>query len=194
MNITLPLWIALSQWTLLFALGWLVVMMYRQLAVLMKLQDQGNDRYGLPIGQTAPSFEYTAANDARAIPVRFEPIGNWSLLLFADPGCASCESALLAIEASKPRLDSPLHILVVTSVEKERIAAIEVFRTTSITIACVSKDVPSQLYRTHITPFIYLIDDQGTIRDKEVAVNKTSVRKMIKKVERNVITMVPTTS
>lgn len=93
MSIELPLWIVVSQWMLLFALGLLVIVMYRQLGTLMKFQDQGDERYGLPIGTRAPAFEYTMADDAQARPMRFEPGGTWSLLLFADPGCASCETA-----------------------------------------------------------------------------------------------------
>lgn len=35
MNISLPLWMLVSQWMLLFALGFLVILMYRQIGYIL---------------------------------------------------------------------------------------------------------------------------------------------------------------
>src|SRR5437763_14628486 len=59
-DITLPLWLIVSQWVLLFALGFLIIVMYSQVAFLQPLNDQGSDREGIPRGEKAPTFDYTA--------------------------------------------------------------------------------------------------------------------------------------
>ncbi len=47
-DITLPVWLFVSQWVLLFALGFLIIMMYRQVAYLEQVKDHGAERNGLP--------------------------------------------------------------------------------------------------------------------------------------------------
>src|SRR5438034_11685266 len=89
-DITLPLWLVVSQWTLLFALGFLIIIMYRQVAFLQRLRDGGSEREGLPIGEKAPVFDYLPVN-GRSSSGHFDPRGSWSLLVFADPTCVSCQ-------------------------------------------------------------------------------------------------------
>jgi hypothetical protein len=183
-DITLPLWLVVSQWTLLFALGLLVIVMYRQVAYLQMLKDAGSERDGLPIGERAPSFDCTPINRGTAVPSRFEPAGHWSLLLFADPGCASCETALQALEQLVSTFTPTLRIQVVTSAEPARITAVETFNTTSFDICRVHHEVSTQLYRARVTPFAFLIDPEGIIRAKGIAGNERSLRNLVRKVDR----------
>jgi hypothetical protein len=80
-DITLPVWLVVSQWMLLFALGFLVIVMYRQLGFLLQLKDLGTEREGLPIGEKAPAFDYRLVNQNTDASIHFEPKGGWSLLL-----------------------------------------------------------------------------------------------------------------
>src|SRR5436190_20300152 len=81
-DITFPVWLVVSQWVLLFGLGFLVITMYRQIALLESLKGAGSEREGLPVGAKAPSFDYMPVNQNINVPVRFESEGKWSLLLF----------------------------------------------------------------------------------------------------------------
>jgi hypothetical protein len=182
-DIRLPLWVVVSQWTLLFALGWLVIVMYRQVAYLQLLKDAGSERDGLPIGERAPAFDYTPVKGGTAVPTRFEPKGHWSLLLFADPGCASCETALQALEQLVPTFAHTLRIQVVTSAELTQIMAVELFTTTSFAICRVRHDVVTGLYRARVTPFAFLIDPEGIIRAKGIAGNERSLRNVVRQVD-----------
>src|SRR2546421_2664717 len=71
-DVTLPLWLVVSQWTLLFALGFLIIVMYRQASFLQQLKDQGSEREGLSIGEKAPAFDYTPVNRSTSASARFE--------------------------------------------------------------------------------------------------------------------------
>jgi len=180
MNITLPVWLVVSQWVLLFALGFLVIVMYRQLGFLLHLKDLGTEREGPHIGERAPAFDYISVNQNTGASVHFEPEGGWSLLLFADPGCMSCQDALPIFERFLSKVERPLRVLVLTSAEPVLIAASEAFRTTSLSIGRVSRDVPGRLYHSNITPFACLIDAEGVIRSKGVASNEATIRKIMK--------------
>jgi thiol-disulfide isomerase/thioredoxin len=194
MNVTLPLWLVVSQWTLLFALAALLFLVYRQIGYLLDLKNLGTEREGLPIGEEAPAFDYTPVNQHISVSTHFEPKGVWSLLLFTDPGCVSCQSALPILERLAPKVERPLRTLVVTSAEPAQIAASDAFMTTSIDIGRARDDVASRLYRTHVTPFAYLIDAEGKIRAKGIATDESAMRKIVYGVERTIIKVGATTS
>jgi hypothetical protein len=190
-DISVPLWIAIGQWVLLFALGILVVVAYRQLGYMMHLKDKGSERDGLSVGEQAPSFTYIPAKQRGGEPRFFEPKGSWSLLLFADPGCISCQNALRALERFIVELPSEMRVLVVTSSEPALIDAIEEFRTTSVELGIVDRAIPFKLYRTHATPFAYVIDAQGLIQAKGGCSSENDFRKIVRKFDRNVLQIVP---
>jgi hypothetical protein len=192
--VTLPLWLVVSQWTLLFALGFLVIVMYRQVALLEKLKERSSEREGLPIGEKAPAFDYIPAGSSTKTSTRFEPTGTWSLLIFADPSCVSCQGTMLALERLAPQLGQTLRLLVVTTADPAQVAAVDAFRTASFDIGHIRSDVSSKLYRTNITPFAHVIDPTGLIRAKEIALEESSIRKIVRKVERNPINVAFTVS
>ncbi len=186
-DITLPLWFVVSQWTLLFAFGFLVIMMYRQIAFLEQLRDRGSEREGLPIGEKAPSFDFKPVNRNTSASVHFEPKGKWSFLLFADPSCASCQNTLLALERLAPKLAQSMQVLVATTSEPALVAASDAFRLASVEIGRISADVSTRLYRTSVTPFGYLIDPEGVTRAKGVATDESSIRKIVRQGDRKAV-------
>jgi len=186
-DITLPLWLVISQWALLFALGFLVITMYRQLGFMLGLKDLGTERDGLPIGEKAPTFDYIPTNRSTSRSVHFEPKGLWTLLVFADPGCVSCQSTMISLERLAPTLKQTMRVLILTSAVPAQIAAVDAFRTTSLDIGRIDDDVSNKLYHTHTTPFAYLINTEGMIQSKGIATDESAIRKIVHKVNRSVI-------
>src|SRR5579884_3016994 len=141
-DVTFPTWVVVSQWILLLGLSGLIIVLYRQLAYVIRLRDMGSERDGLPVGESAPAFAYTpvtadSESDMRKStpqPVRFEPLGHWSLLLFADPGCVSCRGAVEALGRVGPKLPQISQVLVVTHSEPALIAAVDAFSRASIPV------------------------------------------------------------
>jgi hypothetical protein len=183
-DITLPTWLFVSQWILLFALGFLIIVMYRQLALVERLKDMGSEREGLPIREKAPAFEYTPVNRGSNAPTRFEPQGKWSLLLFADPGCVSCQKTLVALDRLAPKLEQTMQVLVATPAEPAQIAAADAFREATVEIGRIHSNVSTRLYRTTVTPFGYLIDPRGMTRAKSVVGDESSLRKLVRQGDR----------
>jgi len=181
--LVLPLWMAVSQWVLLFTLGFFVVVAYRQLGFMLHLKDIASERDGLAIGEKAPTFNYVPVHDSiNTSETRFDPQGKWSLLLFADPGCVSCQTAITALERLAPTLRET-RILVATSAEPAVIAAVEEFRDASVPVRRVAREVPDRVYRTLSTPFAYIIDPEGIIRAKGVMGDEGALRKLLQKAD-----------
>jgi len=193
MNVTLPLWLVVTQWTLLFALGFLIIIMYRQVAFLQRLRDGGSEREGLPIGEKAPAFDYLPVN-GRSSSDHFDPRESWSLLVFADPTCVSCQDALLALEQLAPKLRHTVRVLVATSADPALIGAVDAFRTTPFSVGRVSSEVPTRLYHTSVTPFGYVIDPEGKIRARGVAADDSSIRKLLRQIDRTPVNVVSAVS
>lgn len=184
MDITLPLWLVVSQWMLLFALGFLIIIMYRQIGYLEQLKDVGSEREGLAIGEDAAVFDYTPASEDADAAIRFEPQGTWSLLVFADPGCSSCQDTLRTLERMSPKLAQTMRLLVLTTADPSQVAAADAFRNASVTIGRVRNEVPAKLYHTRVTPFAHLIDPEGVIRAKGIASDEASFRKIVRQGDR----------
>jgi thioredoxin-related protein len=175
-EITLPLWLFVAQWFLLFALGVLVIIAYRQIGYMLGVKEPSSTRDGLPVGEIAPSFQYlNVFQDSKAD--YFNPKGQWSVLLFADPNCSGCQKALIELEKFQYSLKSSTELLVVTSASEEDIGSVDVFRHSSITIGQIKHEVMTKLYRTQVTPFLYIIDPTGIVRTKGIA--DSSIRKML---------------
>jgi hypothetical protein len=114
----------------------------------------------------------------------FDSQGSWSLLLFADPGCVSCQTAVSALERLAPSLRE-MRILVATTAEPNVIAAVEQFQDASVLISRVAWEVPSKMYRTLTTPFAYVIDPQGIIKAKGIAGDASEIRKIVQKADQH---------
>jgi hypothetical protein len=195
MNISLPIWIAAAQWVLLFGLGALVIAMYRQLGYYLQIQRTGAENLGLGIGEIAPAFDFTSPDGTVGTRGRFNPAGQWSLLLFADPRCASCERAVYALEALHRRGDdSRLRTLVVTRASPAQVAAAEAFHATTAEIALVDDDRALDLYRVRQVPFAHVVDPQGIVRAKGVAEDQAALRELLRPVRRPSIPLIPIVS
>ncbi len=186
-DITLPLWLVVSQWTLLFALGFLVLTMYRQLGFLLGLKDLGTEQDGLSTGEKAPTFDYTLVNGSPTTRARFESEGSWSFLVFADPGCVSCQDTLLLLERLAPRLEQKMRVLILTSATSAQIAVSDAFRSATLSIGRIDADVSNKLYHTRTTPFAYLVDTEGVIQSKGIANSESAILKIAQRVDRDVI-------
>ncbi|SRR6266568_900345 len=85
-----------AQWALLFALGLLVIVMFRQLARQLNPAARSGTDLGPAAGRRAASFEYMRVSDGTT--QRFSPgDGRPALLAFADVMCPSCEELVTSL-------------------------------------------------------------------------------------------------
>jgi peroxiredoxin len=165
MTVTVPVAVLVAQWVLLVSLGVFLILVYRQLAFLLEIGRGGKTQQGLPAGTAAPIFDYVPLNGtSKASKDVFETKGKWTILMFADPMCASCERAVASLTrvVRKHRSDG-LSVLVATTSELEIMESVEAFKGSSIPLGQIDHQV-HRLYETHATPSLFVIDPNGTIR------------------------------
>lgn len=192
-TVLLPVWVVVSQWVLLAAFGFFLLLAYRQLGYMLRLSDIGSERDGLPVGAKAPAFAHVPINEHVSREQHFDPLSRWSLLLFGDPSCVSCQSALVALERLAPSLRGT-RLLVATVSEPAVVGTVEAFASASVPISHVAREVPNKMYHTMTTPFAYVIDPEGVIRGKASVANERSLRKLAQKIDRHIVLPVLSTA
>jgi hypothetical protein len=148
---SVPTPLLVTQWVLLFALSALVVVMYRQLAHLLRLSDSANDAGGLAPGAAVPTFTYR--RPGRPGVDRFVPGSGSAVLLFTDPRCGACDTVLDGLErvVSAGARDQ-LRVLVMTDADDTAVAANDALGRTSLEVALVDHRVVSHEFRVNATP------------------------------------------
>jgi hypothetical protein len=191
-SIVVPTWMVVSQWVLLIGLSILVFLVYRQLGFVFQLKDMRSERGGLPTGESAPGFEYQSVHNGESL--QFNPHGQWSLLVFADPGCSSCHGTLQTLEKVAPTLAQTFQILVVTTAEPRVIEAVDAFRMANVEIGRVTSSIPDKLYQTHVTPFAYTIDPAGIVADRGIPGDERAIKKLTSRASRSLTRQLPIVS
>jgi hypothetical protein len=189
-DINVPLWVAVGQWIALLGLATLVIIMYRQMSYYLHVAETGAESLGLDVGAPAPAFEY-ASIQPNSAPLRYEPRGGWSILLFVDPACGGCERSLAALDVLRARsLPRDLRVLVVAGASVDRIATHDSLRRRE-NLALVDVDVAERLYLIQRVPFAYVVDPSGIVRARGIAESQDAWRRLSSVLGRRSIALIP---
>jgi len=147
-----PLYLAVAQWTLLFAFGLLLIVVYRQLGRMLHKDDAATP-LGPALGSKAASLEYNRFADDT---VQYVTPGDGqpTLLAFVEPTCPSCEQLVLALGTAAHAGElSGLRVLLLTS-----------------------SPSATQAYGATSTPLLVAIDRDGVVRAAAPAIRLAEVR------------------
>ena len=171
----IPLYLAVAQWTLLFAFGLLLVVVYRQLGRMLHKTDTAAP-LGPALDSTAASLEYSRFADDTVqylTPGDGQPI----LLAFVDPTCLSCEKLVLALGTAEHagELDG-LRVLLLTSSPKSYLKVSDAFRATRLECGRILAQATAEAYGATSTPLLVAIDRDGVVRAAGPAIQLAEVR------------------
>jgi hypothetical protein len=173
--VRIPVYLATAQWALLFALGVLVIVMYRHLGRHFNLA-KSDIQLGPAVGSSAVSFEYTRVADATV--QRFTPgHGRAALIAFVGPTCPACEELVTALgeACDNGELDS-VRALLLISEPPSYLQISEPFRTTQMEIGEILANATLEAYRASATPVLVAIDGTGVVRSAGPATKLVEVR------------------
>ncbi len=163
-----PVYLEVAQWALLFALGLLVVVLYRQLGRLM-----GNaaktPELGPAVGSMATPFRYQRLPDGMT--AQFRPgDGQRALVAFVDPTCPACEQLVTNLGAQVA--DGGLagaRVLLLISDPPSYLGISAAFRDTTLEVGRPLSAAEVTGYRASGTPLLVAIDADGMVRAAGVA-------------------------
>jgi hypothetical protein len=170
-----PLYLAVAQWTLLFAFGLLLLVVFRQLGRTLRKTDAVAP-LGPEVGSKAASLEYSRFADDTVqylAPGDGQPI----LLAFVEPTCPSCERLVVALGKAEHAGElSGLRVLVLTSSPKSYLKVSDAFRATRLECGRTLAQATMQAYGATSTPLLVAIDRDGVVRAAAPAVELAEVR------------------
>ena len=171
-----PLYLAVSDWVVLFALGILVILMYRQLGRVFG-PSQETPNLGPAIGAHAESFEYTRVNDSTAHLFAPGQTARPALLAFVNPMCPTCELLVESLGVANADGElSKLQTLLLISDPPEYLQISNAFSTTTLEIGRTQSEEVIRAYNATATPLLVAIDSSGTIRAARPAAELDHVR------------------
>jgi hypothetical protein len=190
MNISVPVPALIAQWVALLALCVLVIILYRQLAVLLTVRDRSHldlpSLVGLTRGSRLPAVKgelVVGAGAPRAF-AREASSQRPTLLLFADPLCGSCEMAVEALNrASESGLLQSVDALVVTSENPAYVEAIDAFRLSAVPVVHMDKSRMQDEFKVLVTPLFCVADNDGTVVAVGPGHDDHAVRKFLHELE-----------
>ena len=170
-----PVYLEVAQWALLFALGLLVVVLYRQLGRLM-----GNSaktaELGPAVGTMATPFRYQQLPDGTN--AQFRPGGGQrSLIAFVDPTCPACEQ--LVTNLGGMAADGGLagaRVLLLISDPPSYLGISAAFRATPLEIGRPLSAEEVTGYRASGTPLLVAVDGDGIVRAAGVVRQAAEIR------------------
>lgn len=160
---TIPVYLDIAQWALLFALALLLIVIYRQLGWHFNAVTRRRS-LGPAVGSAAAAFDYKSIPGLAVR--RFSPgHGQVALLAFVDPMCLSCEQLVTALDtANRSGELTAVRVLLLTSEEPRYLRVSEPFQTTSLEIGQVVSDATLDSYEASATPLLVSIDATGIVR------------------------------
>ncbi len=165
----------MAQWTLLFALGLLLIVVYRQLGRTLH-QDDAAAPLGPAVGSKAASLEYSRFADD-TVQYLTPGDGQPALLGFVEPTCPSCEELVLALGTAEHTGElSGLRVLVLTSSPKSYLKVSDAFRATRLECGRILAQATTQAYGATSTPLLVAIDRDGVVRAAAPAIQLAEVR------------------
>ena len=170
-----PLYLAVAQWTLLFAFGLLLIVVYRQLGRMLH-KDDAAAPLGPVLGSKAASLEYNRFADDT---VRYVTPGDGqpTLLAFVEPTCPSCEQLVLALGTAEHAGElTGLRVLLLTSSPKSYLKVSDAFRATQLECGRILARSTTQAYGATSTPLLVAIDRDGVVRTAAPAIRLAEVR------------------
>jgi hypothetical protein len=171
----IPVYLEVAQWALLFALGLLVIVLYRQLGRHFSLAKRSDD-LGPAVGSGAAGFEYARVSDASV--QRFTPgDGRAALVAFVGPTCPACEDLVVALgEADDAGELAGARALLLISESPSYLQISEPFRTTRLEVGQILADATIEAYRASATPLLVAIDGAGVVRSAGSVIERADVR------------------
>src|SRR5438874_3329828 len=160
-------------WLLVLTLIALVILLYRQLGIMYLGSAEGVSRDGLAAGAKAPDF---SLKDQYDNPQRLSDYrGRPTVLVFGSPHCSPCRILLPQLH-EWAKAHSDVGVLWLNAASPEESLKFVSDTGASIPIAPYTpQENLMDKYRVRVTPFMFLLDEDGIVRAKGLVNTKAGL-------------------
>lgn len=190
MEFTVPTPLFVALWVALMTLGVLVIIMYRQLAVLLEIKLGHRRTTAADLAPTLAAGQYLPAFTGRVIAPADRPF-SWSapnpqasLFMVADPLCGSCERGVLTLNALAASGDlAGVAACIITTENAALVNAVEAFRESRIPVVHVATAVSRNGFGIRAMPFLFAVEPDGRVATVSGRLDERIVAGMVHQLE-----------
>lgn len=161
-------------WLLVLGMGVLIFLLYRQLGVMYLGSAEGVSRDGLPVGSPAPDFniqdQYGNMQHLAAYRGK-KPL----YLVFGSPGCTPCRVLMPQLNEWAAQHPEIQVVWLNAASPEETLKYASDMGADVPMIAITPDDKIMERYRVRVTPFSFMVDEQGVIRAKGLVNAKAGI-------------------
>lgn len=174
------IWLAsyIALWAVVLFQGFVIFVLLRQLGVIYLGTAQGVANDGLDIGKAAPDF---ALRTLAGEPVSLASFrGNPLLLIFGSPTCAPCRGLIPDLNAFARDRANELRVLFLSRSDDESARRFADEQHIEVPVAAhPDEDLPN-MYEARVTPFGFVVGEDGTIRAKGLTNNREHLELLLR--------------
>ena len=163
----------IALWVLVLAVFVLVLLLYRQLGIMYLGSAEGVSRDGLERGTRAPDFSLTDqyGQTHRLSSYKGRPV----LLLFGSPHCSPCRILLPQLH-DWARSHPEMAVLWLNAAsDEESLKFVSDLGATLPVLPYTPEDNLMDRYRVRVTPFMFMLDENGVVKVKGLANTKAGL-------------------
>jgi thiol-disulfide isomerase/thioredoxin len=165
-----------ALWSLLLALGVLVLLLYRHFGLMAMGGVEGIRRDGLALGEVAPAIRGSAADGHEE---NWEPGGAPSFVIFAAPECEPCADVLPHVaQLANGANGAPLRVLAVATGREE--SAQRMLEKFALPFDCLAEGAGGAFaaYRVRVTPFAFVLGEDSRVLAKGLCNSASRLREL----------------
>jgi methylamine dehydrogenase accessory protein MauD len=158
--------LVIALWVVVVAQAGLILALYRQFGLIYLAQGDARSRDGLPLRSKAPPWE---AEDQMGVVRNFAEFHNRpTVLVFADPGCRPCKKLMPELRDFVLQHRDRLDVVIIGSDDAEDNREMAEHYALDLPVIRQHDGELAALYNVTATPFVFVIDAEGAIREKGV--------------------------
>lgn len=173
-------WLAsyIALWAIVLFQGVVIFVLLRQLGVIYLGTAQGVANDGLDVGHAAPDFSLTKLDGSSVSLSSFQakPL----ILIFGSPTCAPCRGLIPDLNAFARDRANELGVLFLSRGDEESARRLADELSIEVPVASHPDEKLPDAYEARVTPFGFLVDEQGVIRAKGLANNREHLELLLR--------------
>lgn len=173
-------WLAsyIALWAVVLFQGVIIFVLLRQLGVIYLGTARGVANDGLAVGKAAPDFSLTLLDGTPVSLASFraKPL----VLVFGSPTCAPCRGLVPDLNAFARDRAADLGVLFLSRGDEDSARRLAEELSIEVPVASHPDEQLPDTYEARVTPFGFLIDQQGVIRAKGLTNNREHLELMLR--------------
>jgi peroxiredoxin len=165
--------VVVALWLVAIVQLFLILVLYRQFGLVYLGRGEARSRDGLPLRTRAPSWRALDQDGQERSAEEF--IGRPQLIAFTDANCSPCQQLMPELAAYYRETLDDVHVIVIGTDDSFLNEAMAERYGLEMPVLTQHEDEVSGQFRVTATPFVFVVDAEGAIREKGIVNHRDQI-------------------